>query len=249
MPIQNPFRRNIRIFTDGKFTEGGRWRYLLHKKYAKSPEHFIRSFFLIQKDLHELFEYVEPSDTNLQTYSYRIHELLLRVCIEIEANCVAILTENGYKKSTDLNMTDYKKINHTHRLSSYQVQLPIWKGRKFLRQPFKSWETNSGLSWYRDYNATKHDRQSEFSRARFDSLIDAVCGLVALIASQFSTHDFSPVDYLVTEGPGDGFEAAIGGYFRIKFPTDWPESERYEFDWQKIENQRDPFKNIDYSRF
>lgn len=106
MPIPKPYKRNARIFVDGKFTEGGKSGYILHEKYAQSPEHYIRAYLLIQKDLKELFDYIEPADANLKTYSYRIHELLLRTCVEIEANFKAILTENKYTKSDDLCMRE-----------------------------------------------------------------------------------------------------------------------------------------------
>jgi hypothetical protein len=54
--------------------------------------------------------YVEPADKNLECYSYRIHALLLRACIELEANCKAILKENGYSKGGNWKIDDYKKI-------------------------------------------------------------------------------------------------------------------------------------------
>jgi hypothetical protein len=74
-------------------------------------------FLILLKDLQELFDYVEPADKNLSCYSYRIHALSRRACVEVEANCKAILKENGYTKSGDWNMGDYKKIEKTHLLS------------------------------------------------------------------------------------------------------------------------------------
>ena len=41
-------------------------------------------------------------------------------------------------------------------------------------------------------------------------------------------------------------ESAIGEYFRVKFPTDWDVSERYEFDWNQLKNDTDPFQNSNY---
>lgn len=247
MPVTKPYKRNARQFTDGKFSEGGRWKYIIHPNYAQSPEHFIRAFLLLQKDIFTLFDFVEPADINIDTYSYRIHELLLRTCVEIEANCVAILTENDYQKIGNWNMEDYKKINPTHRLSSYELKLPVWNGMKNIRKPFEKWSTNSSLPWYKAYNETKHDRHSKFELATFDNLIDAFCGLVAILSSQFLTHDFSPGDWALSAGGiNDGMESAIGGYFRIKFPNDWPSDERYEFKWQDIENESDPFQRYNY---
>ena len=37
-------------------------------------------------------------------------------------------------------------------------------------------------------------------------------------------------------------------YFRVKFPDDWPVEMRYEFDWQKLKDESDPYYLIDYSK-
>lgn len=111
---------------------------MLHPQFANSPGHDVRAFLLILKDLQELFDYVEPGDENLPCYSYRIHALLLRSCIEVEANCKAILKENGYTKASDMNMGDYKKVNTTHHLSSYEIKIPHWNGAKGIRTPFQA---------------------------------------------------------------------------------------------------------------
>jgi len=248
MSITHPYRRTCRQFKDGQYFEGGRWEYLVHPKFAQSPEHYVRAFLLIQKDLQELLDYIEPADKNSECYSYRIHALLMRVCVEVEANCKAILQENGYVKSTDMNMSDYRKIETTHRLSSYQIKIPLWSGIKNLRSPFSGWKSGGSLPWYQAYNATKHDRRVEFEMATFDSLIEAVCGLLVVLSSQFGTEDFSSGPTLLAiAGPGGGMDNAIGGYFQIRFPTDWPEIDRYDFDWHKLEHDPDPFQLIDYA--
>jgi hypothetical protein len=165
--------------------------------------------------------------------------------VEIEANFKAIMIENGYSKAGNLNIKDYEKVNSTHRLSSYKVKLPIWNGDDNIREPFRDWRNNSPLSWYGAYNDTKHDRHSKFENATFGCLVDAVCGLVALLTSQFLDNDFSPSDTLLSVGgPNDGMESAIGGYFRVKYPTDWSDDEKYDFKWQDIKNCDEPFDLI-----
>ena len=165
MGIKKPFRRTCRQFTNGSYAAGGTSRYIKHKAFAQSPKHYIRAFLLIQQDLTRLFDYVEPADKNLTCYSYRTHELLLRACVEVEANCKAILVENGYTKSGDMNMKDdYRKTNATHRLSSYKVRMPVWTGHQNVRSPFGSWPSGP-LSWYQIYNATKHNRHVTFDAA------------------------------------------------------------------------------------
>ena len=154
MGIVKPFRRTCRQFVDGGYEEGGRCGYIEHPKFSNSAQQYIRAFLLIQKDLLELFDYVEPSDVNLKSYSYRIHELLLRTSIEIEANCRAILSENGYVREGNWNMGDYRKLNVTHRLSSYRVKFPLWYGNENIRIPFSSWIGTGPLIWYQAYNQT-----------------------------------------------------------------------------------------------
>ena len=247
MPINRPYRRTCRQFVDGSYTEGGRWQYMVHPKFAQAPEHYVRAFLLLLKDMQELFDFIEPADVNLSCYSYRIHALLLRACIEVEANCKAILKENGYTKASDMKMDDYKKINTTHRLSSYQVKVPNWSGSKETRSPFFGWSTGGSLPWYQAYNTTKHDRHDEFEEATFEHLLDACCGVLVILSAQFETNDFSPGNTLLAVGgPNDGMESGIGGYFRVKFPNDWPQELRYEFDWQKLQNESDPYQTIDY---
>jgi hypothetical protein len=246
MIIDRPYRRIYRQFVNGKNSE---WAYVTHPKYANSPEQYIRAFLLLQKDLQLLFDYIEPADNNLKCYSYRVHELLLRACIEIEANFKAILFENGFTKRGDTNMDDYKKIETSHRLSSYQIIIPVWHGQGNIRTPFAAWKEGKPLPWYQAYNQTKHDRHEAFSMATFENMLDAVCGLVIVLSSQFWTHEFSASDMLLSwDGPDDSTEFAIGGYFRIKFPSDWPEEHRYNFKWQELKTEEDPFVSFDYSK-
>lgn len=250
MGVTAPYRRTARIFTDNTYSDSGKWMYVLHEKYANSPENFVRDFLLIQKDVLELFDYIEPSDANLVTYSHRIHELLLRTCVEVEANCTAILRENRYTRSGDWNMGDYKKIEQSHYLSQYEVKVPNWLGSAGVRNPFSSWATSGSLGWYTAYNHTKHDRHLNFNQANFENLIDAVAGLSALLASQFLDNDFSPAGMGLSVNPGgpsDGFKPSIGGFFRLKYPANVPDSEKYDFSHSDIDFNNDIFQSFNYT--
>jgi hypothetical protein len=249
MPVSKPYRRTIRQFVDGHYAEGGRWRYIRHRMFATEPEHYVRAFAIIQKDMLEVFDFVEPADTNLSCYSYRIHELFIRTCIEIEANFKAILAENGYVRSGgDWNMTDYRKTEASHLLSAYLVKFPVWQGSQHTRRPFGTWGLGGGLAWYQDYNLAKHSRHGNFDRANFSNLLDAIAALAAVLSAQFWTEDFSPsAGVLALEGSWDGLEGAVGGYLRVKFPDTWPAAERYDFDWPALEKSHtDPFQNYPY---
>ena len=246
MGIARPFRRTCRQLEDGSYENAGNGRYVTHPRFAVAPEQYVRAFLLIQKDLQELFDYVEPADRNLCCYSYRIHELHMRTCIEVEANCRAILLENGFVQKGNLDMREYRKLEKTHRLSGYQIKAPFWHGAQSIRTPYVEWQSSGTLSWYDAYNAAKHDRHNEFVRANFENLLNAVSGLATILSAQFCRQDFSPGPTLLAlSGPNDGFESAIGNYFRVKFP-DWPADERYSFNWQQLETQADPFQTLTF---
>lgn len=209
----------------------------------------MSEFTIIQSDLQRLFEYVEPSSESEQTYSYRIHELLMRTCIEVEANFKAILNENTFDPSPGYNMTVYKKIEKTHHLSSYEVMLPIWNGAHPTWKPFESWKSGGGLPWYQAYNASKHDRQEQFKQANMANLIGAVSGLLVVLSSQFRGEDFSGRPDAIIASGYDYYdmEPAIGSLFRIKYPDDWSEAEKYEFDWSILSQEANRFQKIDYN--
>jgi hypothetical protein len=260
MPIDRPLKRTIRRFTDGSYSNSGNWKYLLHPMYVKNPQHYIRSFLLIQEDLQKLFKYVEPSDQNKDTISLKIHELLVRTCIEIEANFTAILLENEYSNTENMNMKkDYCLIDYSHKLSSYRIKLPIWMGQHHTRVPFKKWKNKNienwhVLSWYQTYNKSKHERYSSYSKAKFEVLIDAVCGLVALLSAQFLDESYSPASK--SQGISGNYsydydpklKTAIGGYFRVQYPDDWENDDLYDFKWCEIEQLDNIFNSIDYDQ-
>jgi hypothetical protein len=150
-------------------------------------------------------------------------------------------------------MEDYRKVDRSHRLSAYKVRIPGWKGNGSIRTPFANWQNAIGsLAWYQDYNKSKHNRHEYFWRASFKALTDAMCGLVVVLSAQFYDEDYSPTDKLLGMGrsysydTGDDMDSAIGSFFRVKFPTDWPSDERYDFNWNELEDLENPFVQFQY---
>jgi hypothetical protein len=230
------------------------WAYIRDPAYAKIPGHYTLAYLLIENDLNRLFEYVEPSDTSLATFSFRIHELLMRACIEVEANCKSILTENKYTPAMDrfgqpiMNMSIYRRIERSHHLSSYEVGLPSWNGGRKVLRPFAAWQGAAPLTWYQAYNASKHDRAEAFQRANLESLLDAVAGLLVLLSAQFKNETFgSQADHLVFTSPAiDEMDSALGETFRIRFPKDWTRDEEYAFNWADLKDEAVRFDKFDY---
>lgn len=251
MCINKPFHRNHRAFIERSNSGYSSWAYICDHEYATSPEYYTRSFLIIQKDLLNLFEYIEPSDKNLETYSYRIHELFVRVCIEVEANFKAIFKDNIYSKKEDKwNIKDYQIINKTHHLDAYKVTFPIWDGEKSIFTPFSPWENSDGiLLWYKDYNSCKHDRHTKKYLANFKNLLEAFSALFVLLSSQFKRESFIPGPTLVScsiDGLYYPNSFGLGGYLLIEFPKNWKDSEMYDFNWSDLKNESDRFQKINY---
>lgn len=248
MGVIKPYHRTARQFIDGLYEGGGRSQYIGHPSYAAEPSNYIRAFLLIQEDLQTLFEYIEPSDQNLAAYSFRTYELLLRTCTELEANFKAILRSNAYSRpSRDWNIRDFAKIEKSHYLSDFAVKMPYWTGSNRVRVPFAEWKNGHSLTWYQAYNASKHDRAQELKAATFTNVVDAFCGLCAVLTAQFLSYDFSPANGVLTvEGFGDGYEEGIGQYVRLKYPSNVPLADRYDFNWENLRNTSDPFQKYNY---
>lgn len=158
----------------GPNTGNSQWGYIIDRDYAIAPEHYVRAFLLMQNDLVRLFEIIEPADVNLSTYSYRTHALLIRSCIEAEANFKAILKENTYRPANRKgdpihdkrrNIKNYQIINKTHHLSLYLVHVSIWAGTQSTITPFAEWISSEKLTWYHAYNKSKHDRHDQVKPA------------------------------------------------------------------------------------
>lgn len=257
-----PFHRNYRKMKPGPNSGYSDWAYIVDRDYSQNPEHYTRAFSIIQSDLIKLFEFIEPSDINLTTYSFRIHELLMRTCIEIEANFKAILQENIYKPvynggrkqgqlrpEKEWSIKDFKVINKSHHLDNYYVELPFWKGQKGKLQPFGNWAVDKPLGWYQAYNKSKHDRLNNFHKANLLHLLEAFTGLFVLLSSQFRTESFSTGGQSLGISVDSYFsgEFGLGGFLMVTFPNDWTDDEMYDFDWSQLKTQNNRFEKIDYN--
>ena len=188
--------------------------YLVDHDYARYPEKYTRAFLQTQDEMKVLFRYIEPGDINLKTYSYQIQQLLIQICIEIEANFKAILKENTYSSQEKTwRIEDYKKIETSYKLSEYKVILPTWDGKKNTFQPFLAWKDGKPLKWYKAYNNVKHNWAERLKEANFKNLMDAFCGLFVLISAQFGYQEYSTLPCLISMD--DEYKTFYEGKFGI----------------------------------
>ena len=258
MQLNKPFHRTYRPVKDGQNSGYSSKAYIVDHDYAKNPLQYTRGFLMIQKELRDLFEFIEPADRNLNTYSYKIQQLLIRTCIEIESNFKAILKENIYKPKNKegkiieekyWKMQNFGIINKTHHLDEYTVRLPYWNGDENSFRPFFNWskKNNFNLKWYDAYNACKHNREENFEQASLRNLLNAITGLLVVLSSQLYTEDFSLKNESLELSTDSYYPEnfAMGNFFLIEFPK-WDEDEKYDFNWSDLKNCKDRFNKIDY---
>ena len=251
MPLTKPY---FRCWRPNLGREGKLNLYIYDPIYVEDPGQHLRSVEILYNDLRTTLDYIEPADANNAVYSFRLRDLLMRICTEIEAEFKEILSMNSYSNGTadKWNMIDFYRLNTTHHLSSYEVQIPYWNGIYKTRIPFLSWHnqpTFAPLPWYAAYNNVKHNRFKNFSEASIGNVIDAFSGLLILLAAEFyDERCLKPIAITFVLGDGSGYhddyEDSIGSPFRLKRPQDWADDEKYNFDWQVIKDTVHPFDQL-----
>lgn len=244
-----PYHRCFRPFVKRSNSNYSQRYYLNDDDYAQMPYSYTRAFLALQKEMEDLFSYVEPAHNNRYTYSYRIQQLFIRVCIELEANFKAIMSENKYSKNSDKwKINDYWKINASHKLSEYKVYMPTWDGRTKEFAPFANWSKTPRLGWYRAYQRTKHNRSSRLYEANLENLMNAFCGLFIVLSAQFGEEDYITGPVIVTVSGSDtyyGCDFGIGDMLKPIYP-EWSEDEKYDIDWADVCESPNRFRRFDY---
>jgi hypothetical protein len=137
-------------------------------------------------EVKRLFGVIHPDPANFNAYGAESRNLLILCCTEVEAQWKGVLKANGYANSRP-NTTDYVKLLRPMLLDEYEVTLPLYPWLTPIK-PFHGWNPalpTQSLPWYDAYNAVKHDRENEFSRATLGHVITALCAIAAMVPAQY----------------------------------------------------------------
>lgn len=222
--------------------------YLSDDRFACQSEmkFHVNAAHLIIRDLYEIFNFVEPDDRNLGTFSHRLYELFFRICTEFESNCKGILFANSYPKTHALNIKDYFKLESVCKLSAYKVTFDKWNNDHVFI-PFQAWKNTSSyvaLPWYQDYNNVKHNRFQEFDKAKLSNVMDALSGLICILHAQIG----SGMSNVTFSGFGNMQVSQLevkGDTFTLMAPP-FNEDEYYNFIWDNLKNESNPVNNYQF---
>lgn len=152
--------------------------YVMDPRYATDRGQLSRAYINIEKELRGVFNYIEPDEENLHTFSFELYSLLLRASTEVELNCKLIMEANGATPQGHFfTMADYKKLEKSSLLSKYSVTYTNWRKRNAAGEleyinkvfvPFKNFDQSISTSpdWYQAYNEVKHNREENLGQHR-----------------------------------------------------------------------------------
>lgn len=170
----------------------------------------------LTRQLNRICQTVQPMEQTFSTFGHDIRNLLILACTEVETHWRGVLTANGMTKGR-YDTHDYVKLRYAMKLDEYTVAFPNYPWLAAFR-PYEAWSTNcptGSLKWYAAYNATKHNRETEFVQATLRHAFEAISACVIMMVAQFG----------LTMGLGQDSE--LRSFFDLSAVPTWPLSEVY----------------------
>lgn len=133
---------------------------------------------------------VESCNTQLETFSPYIADLLIRCCVQIEAIAKELYFDNGGTKERGdntilfdedcLKLIDTKWDTHNKRVLVVAPFFNFTKEENKVLRPLKEAHKRQGTYWEKAYQAVKHDRYSSLHKGNIKAFIQALAALYLL---------------------------------------------------------------------
>ena len=142
-------------------------------------------FTALMRQLDLICQTVHPREDTFNAFGHSIRNLLILACTEVETHWRGILVANNFIKE-QYTRNHYVLLQPAMRLGDYAKDFPSFPWLPPFR-PFEGWGTSQKLGWYDAYNAIKHNREHEFSRATLHHAFEAVSACVIMMVAQFGS--------------------------------------------------------------
>lgn len=220
VPLLTSWAGNDRVFAPSTHRE----RKL--DDYIKLQELRWEAAKVIDSEFSELLQFVSPSKGNFKSHSPRISMLFIKVCVEIESCFKSILSKNSVSNNRQKNIGHFSMVEQSHSLSKFSVRIHGWHQQDQVFRPFEAWacEPKSSdmsvpsLPWYSAYGSLKHNILETEKYGTFENLCYAICGLHALLVSQFGLNGWGPNRGSIGWHHAPEFECVIGDVVEVRFP-------------------------------
>lgn len=172
----------------------------------KKSDIFWQTYLNLEKEVIEVSKYIfftdevlvngnggivtQSCNTQLETFSPHIADLLVRCCVQIEAISKEIYFDNnGTKVRGDssllfdedcLKLIDIKWQTHNKTVLVVAPFFNFTKDENRILKPLKEAHKRQGTYWEKAYQAVKHDRYSSLHKGNVKAVIHALAALYLL---------------------------------------------------------------------
>ncbi|MBR1466437.1 MAG: hypothetical protein IJ607_08760 [Bacteroidaceae bacterium] len=153
----------------------------------------VSNFIFITDEIttHERgLEVTKPYNSQMETFSPHIADLLIRCCVQIEAISKELYYENGGTKPRGdknlffdedcLKLIDIKWATHDKRVLVVAPFFNLTKDENRVLRPLKNAHKRSGTFWEKAYQAVKHDRFLSLKDGNVKALLHSMAALYLL---------------------------------------------------------------------
>ena len=170
------------------------------------PDIFWQTYLNLEQEMKEVAKYIfvadtvnvhrngqevtENCETQLQTFSPHIADLLIRGCVQIEAISKELYHDNGGTKPRGdntiffdedcLKLIDQKWATHEKKVLVVAPFFNLTKDENRILRPLKEAHKRSGIYWAKAYQAVKHDRIASIQYGNVKALLQAMAALFLL---------------------------------------------------------------------
>ena len=172
----------------------------------KKSDIFWQTYLNLEKEAIEVSKYIFFTDevlvngkggivaqsfnTQLETFSPHIADLLVRCCVQIEAISKELYFDNGGTKARGdssilfdedcLKLIDIKWQTHNKTVMVVAPFFNFVKDENRILKPLKEAHKRQGTYWEKAYQAVKHDRYSSLHKGNVKAFIHALAALYLL---------------------------------------------------------------------
>lgn len=172
----------------------------------KKSDIFWQTYLNLEKEAIEVSKYIfftdevlvngkggivaQSCNTQLETFSPHIADLLVRCCVQIEAISKELYFDNGGTKARGdssilfdedcLKLIDIKWQTHNKTVMVVAPFLNFVKDENRILKPLKEAHKRQGTYWEKAYQAVKHDRYSSLHKGNVKAFIHALAALYLL---------------------------------------------------------------------
>lgn len=172
----------------------------------KKSDIFWQTYLNLEKEAIEVSKYIfftdevlvngkggivaQSCNTQLETFSPHIADLLVRCCVQIEAISKELYFDNGGTKARGdssilfdedcLKLIDIKWQTHNKTVMVVAPFFNFVKDENRILKPLKEAHKRQGTYWEKAYQAVKHDRYSSLHKGNVKAFIHALAALYLL---------------------------------------------------------------------